>query len=99
MHRQPSKNQTPGRTKQLTVADVTSVLAAGGRVRDRALAYLAVGTGARIGELASLRWADLDLEAGTVRLGVGKRSEAVRVASLDRATSAALKEWLALQPE
>ena len=33
------------------------------------LLLLAVATGARRGELLALRWADLDLEAGTVRIG------------------------------
>jgi integrase len=37
------------------------------------LVLLGVATGARLGELLALRWADVDLDAGTVRIGASRR--------------------------
>jgi len=39
----------------------------------RWLVLLGVATGARLGELLALRWTDVDLEAGTVRIGASRR--------------------------
>jgi integrase len=68
------------------------------------LVLLGVATGARLGELLALRWADIDLDAGAVRIGwsrriVGGRMEVkppkteagARTVALGPATVAALK--------
>jgi integrase len=69
------------------------------------IAALAIGTGARRGEIAALRWADLDLEAATVRIerSVEQTKDGLRVkqpktaagrrtVSLPAATVKALRE-------
>jgi integrase len=54
-----------------------------GAAEDRPLMYwlvlLGVATGARLGELLALRWADVDLEAGAVRIGWSRRIVAGRM--------------------
>jgi integrase len=40
----------------------------------RWLVLLGLATGARLGELLALRWADVDLDAGTVRIGHSRRN-------------------------
>jgi integrase len=60
----------PGRVSVPTVGQV-ALLMAEAEQRDPALAAaIAIGsvTGARRGELAALRWSDVDLEAGTLRI-------------------------------
>jgi len=56
--------------KPLSADEAKRLLAAASEAGDRheALYVLALTTGARIGELAALRWTDLDLEAGTLRI-------------------------------
>lgn len=66
---------------------------------------LALDTGARRGELAALRWSDVDLEAGAVRIErnrvhVGRevregstKSDKPRTVDLDPRTVAALRSW------
>jgi integrase len=69
--------------------------------RLRALALVALGTGARRGELAALRWSDVDLDAGTVRLtaaiSAGERSSTKagpgRTIGIDPTSVAAFKAW------
>jgi integrase len=76
------------------------------------LVWLGLATGARLGELLALRWADVDLDRGTARIGasrriVGKRMDVkapktdagVRTVALGTATVAALKRLRAEQAE
>jgi integrase len=49
------------------------LVAAEARPLMRWLVMLGMATGARLGELLALRWADVDLEAGTVRIGHSRR--------------------------
>jgi integrase len=76
------------------------------------LVLLGVATGARLGELLALRWADVDLDQGTVRIGwsrriVGGRMQVkgpktkagVRTVALGPATAAALRRLRAEQAE
>jgi integrase len=76
------------------------------------LVLLGVATGARLGELLALRWADVDLDAGAVQIGwsrriVGKRMEVkppkteagARTVALGQATVAALKRLRVEQAE
>jgi integrase len=76
------------------------------------LVLLGVATGARLGELLALRWADVDLDAGAVQIGwsrriVGKRMEVkppkteagARTVALGPATVAALKRLRVEQAE
>jgi integrase len=51
----------------LALGDVAKVVAAGDR-EVREIAQLAIATGARQGELAALRWRDVDLLGGVVRI-------------------------------
>lgn len=60
--------------------------------RDRALLELLYGTGARISEVVALSLADLDLDAGLVRV-TGKGSKE-RVLPLGRMARGALRDWL-----
>ncbi len=84
--------------KALDVDDVFRLLeapdptTAAGR-RDRALLEFLYGTGTRVSEAVGLDLADLDLEAGTVRvLGKGARERQV---PLGRGARDALRPWLA----
>jgi integrase len=45
------------------------LLAAQRRPLMRTLVLLGMATGARLGELLALRWADIDLDIGTARIG------------------------------
>ncbi|HKE98815.1 MAG TPA: tyrosine-type recombinase/integrase [Actinomycetes bacterium] len=54
--------------RALTAAQVRALLTAAARHRFEALFVLAVTTGMRQGELMALRWADIDLAAGTVQV-------------------------------
>lgn len=77
-----------------------------------ALWRLAVATGMRRGELAGLRWQDLDLDTGTVQIAVTrtvvghavvnsdpKTQNSRRVLGLDAGTVAALRSWRKRQLE
>lgn len=60
-------------------------------VRDRALLELFYSSGLRVSELCALRWSDLDLEAGEVRvLGKGRK---VRIVPVGRLAREALERW------
>ena len=62
-------------------------------VRDRALLELFYSSGLRLSELCALRWCDVDLEEGLVRvLGKGARTRVVPVGSHARAALAALAD-------
>lgn len=69
--------------------------------RIRSIALVALGTGARRGELAALRWSDLDLDAGVVgiheAISGGERSDTKagpgRTITIDPATVTVLREW------
>lgn len=75
--------------------------------RLRAVAWLAIVTGARRGELVALRWRDLDLDGGQVRFlgsiaegpsgAVRKATKSGRpkVVAIDTGTVATLREWRA----
>ncbi len=59
----------PARTEiQALTAREVSTLLSGLLGQDRTFAYVAVQTGARLGELLALRWTDVDLEAGTASI-------------------------------
>ena len=68
--------------------------------------HLAIITGARRGELLALRWADIDLDGGSVRIerglsmvngvlheGPPKNDSSIRSVPIDATTVAALKAW------
>lgn len=86
-----------GLPKALTEAEVAAVLDAVVGTdpvarRDRAMLEVLYGTGARIGELVGLSLADVDLEAGLLRLfGKGAKE---RVVPLGRHARGALVAWL-----
>jgi integrase len=58
----------PHELHPLTAAQVRTFLASVRGSRDEALYIAALGTGARQGELLGLMWADVDLEARTMRI-------------------------------
>jgi len=60
--------QAPREVEPYTKEEAARILAAARGHRLEALFVLAVHTGMRLGELLGLRWADVDLEAGTVRV-------------------------------
>ena len=67
-------------------------------VRDRALLELLYSSGLRVSELTDLRWRDLDLDEGLVRVtGKGRKTRIVPVGSQARAALAALRELDQLQ--
>ncbi|HET9690729.1 MAG TPA: site-specific integrase [Acidimicrobiales bacterium] len=117
--RSPALDAAPPRVPRAeqaapTVAEVRALLdtaAAEGDVDLVTLVALAAITGARRGELAGLRWADVDLDAGTVtiarqrlplrggdRTGPLKHGDRRRVA-IDAATVALLRRYRARQAE
>ena len=66
-------------------------------VRDRAMLELFYSSGLRLSELCGLRWLDLNLDEGEVRvLGKGAKERIVPVGEPARV---ALKAWLALRPD
>lgn len=88
--------------------DAAAALEAIGRLtheRLKVMARLAVATGARRGELVALRWSDVDLDAGTVRvagaIAVGdelvrkstKSGERRTAMAIDAGTVAVLRAW------
>jgi integrase len=73
--------------------------------------HVAAMTGMRRGEVCGLRWDDIDLDAGTIRVtrtrvvvagevrdGEPKTSRSRRVIDIDRFTVTALREWKLAQP-
>jgi integrase/recombinase XerC len=67
-------------------------------VRDRALLELLYSSGLRVSELTDLRWRDLDLDEGLVRVtGKGRKTRIVPVGRQARAALAALRELDQLQ--
>jgi integrase len=100
------------KTTSWTAEQVTQFL---GSVRDHRLyaAFLTLATtGMRRGELCGLRWADVDLETGTLAvrqvvsldkytpfLSEPKTAKSRRVVALDKGTVAALKTWHRIQLE
>jgi integrase/recombinase XerC len=80
----------PDEMKALVELPVDSAIDA----RDRALLELFYSAGLRLSELASLRWPNLDLTDGTVRvLGKGNKE---RIVPVGAHASAALIEWRAV---
>lgn len=80
--------------KVLSTEELQRLLAAPGGddflpSRDRAILEFLYSTGARVGELVAVRWRDIDLRQGTVRL-LGKGSKE-RLAMLGRFASEALE--------
>jgi integrase len=75
------------------------------------LCWLAVATGARLGELCALRWTDVDLEAGTVRIArtlaelrsrvteEATKNHSVRVVAIDPLTVEVLQRHREAQEE
>lgn len=85
-----------GLPKALTVAEVASVIDAvegDDHVarRDRAILETLYGTGARVSELVSLSFADVDLHDGLIRL-LGKGSKE-RIVPVGRQAASALQRW------
>ncbi|MXW62612.1 MAG: tyrosine recombinase XerD [Acidimicrobiaceae bacterium] len=85
-----------GLPKALTVAEVASVIDAvvgNDHVarRDRAILETLYGTGARVSELVSLSFADIDLHDGLIRL-LGKGSKE-RIVPVGRHAASALQQW------
>jgi len=69
-------------------------------VRDRALLELLYSSGLRVSELTDLRWRDLDLAEGLVRVtGKGRKTRIVPVGTQARTALAALCEQDRLGPE
>lgn len=65
-------------------------------LRDRAILELFYSSGLRLSELCGLRWVDIDLAEGEVRvLGKGRK---VRIVPVGSAASAALRRWRAAHP-
>jgi integrase len=65
--------------------------------RLEALAVLVIGTGLRQGEALALRWADVDLDAGTVRVVKAKTAAGIRTISLPGFVIASLRDHRARQ--
>jgi len=66
----------------VTAAEARKLLAAAAEDRYGALWTLALTSGARQGEILALRWADVDLEAGTIHIRQGKTRSARRTLPL-----------------
>lgn len=95
---------TPKRAPVKQLPPIDEVLAAVERIdldRLRSIALVALGTGARRGELAGLCWSDVDLDAGTVHLTEaisdrersGTKAGPGRTIGIEPATVAALRAW------
>jgi len=71
------------------------------RPRYALLVSLMSAVGARIGEIAALEWADVDLEAGVVTLGrhEGASKTGVREAPIEPEIVELLRDWYARPPE
>ncbi len=62
-------------------------------LRDRALIALLYGSGLRIAEALALRPRDVDLDASTVRVHLGKGGKA-RVSGIEEGMAAIVREWM-----
>lgn len=84
----------PGEIETLLETEAAEGLYA---VRDRALLELLYATGLRVGEVVSLDWADLDLEARVSRvLGKGGKE---RMVPFGKPAAGALEAWRQVWPE
>ncbi len=88
----------------LDVDEAASLVEAGGEgalgVRDRAMLELFYSSGLRLSELVGLRWGDLDLDGGEVRvLGKGRKARIVPVGRHAVAALRALGEAEGRAPE
>jgi integrase len=83
----------------LTIEEAQAVLAAAKDDRLEALAVLAIGVGMRQGECLRLRWSDIDLKAGTLRVVKAKSRAGVRTVPLPGFVVDALKAHRARQRE
>lgn len=71
--RNPAQAVSPARPQRpemrvLSPDDAQRLLEAAGPTRHYQLIYLALATGARLGELLALRWADVDLQRGVMEI-------------------------------
>ncbi|WP_142392599.1 tyrosine-type recombinase/integrase [Mycobacterium sp. 3519A] len=94
-----------------TAKEIQKFLASVRRDRFAALFVLELTTGIRRGQVCGLKWSDVDLDAGTVTVhdnrvvvggqavdkAGGKTRNADQTISIDRATTAALKQWRTVQ--
>lgn len=100
MHGVRKPRESQGRERFLSDEERTALLTACRRSRNPGLypiVFLALATGARKNELRRLRWRDVDLERGMVRLPQTKTGERRGVALAQVATQA-LQAWRASQP-
>lgn len=93
---------TPRRERKtrtyLTPEEYNRLLAAAGaHPRDFCILTLFIQTGIRISELCDLRLEDMDLEAGTLTVRIGK-GMAARVIELEKKGIRATKTWLSVRP-
>ena len=96
--RAPRKAET--RTEDaLSAKEATAVLKAASGDRLEALAVLVLAVGMRQGEALSLRWDDVDLKAGTVRITESKTEAGRRNVALPPFATAALKAHRGRQRE
>lgn len=91
----PKPPEPPGRVRFLSDLERTALLAACQQSRTPALypvVLLAVTTGARKNELRFLRWRDIDLERGLLRLAETKNGER-RAVPVPQVTREVLRAW------
>jgi integrase len=81
-----------GRDRRVTAKEITSILAATESLELRTIVTLAVETGMRRGELASLLWEDVNLKKQTAYLPETK-TDAPRTVPLSKAAVASLKAF------
>jgi integrase len=91
------KSEMATLTRQQATAMLQAAEAAAGRPWLYPLVLLGVATGARLGELLALTWADVDLDTGTLRIGRSRRVIRRRVQVKDPKTEAG-KRPVALGP-
>lgn len=100
----------PVERRRLSPSEVRALLAlAADDPRTDALVALALGTGARVGELCALDWSDIDLAAGTVTvrgtlgrrgiIGPPKSRRGRRIVALPPFTVAALRREMERRPD
>lgn len=72
-----------------------------GRDRYALLVHLQYATGARVGEIAAMEWADVDLDAGVLRLGIheGFRKTGERLVPVVDEVVARMRAWRERPPE
>lgn len=88
--RKPAKPR--GRDRRVTKDEITKILEMTGSVELRTVVTLAVETGMRRGELASLAWDDIDLKKQTAHLPKTK-TDVPRTIPLSKAAVKTLKDW------